>query len=370
MHSITFFPIGNADCSRIDLENGMKLLFDFAHFGVAEDDLDPRIDLASALRRDLKESGKDEFDVVAFTHGDDDHVHGASEFFYLEHASKYQGESRIKIKELWVPAALVLEEKLNGDARVLRQEARHRLKTGKGIRVFSRPERLKNWLEDNGLSIEQRKHLITDAGKIVPGFSLASDGVEFFVHSPFAERGEDGELADRNEASLILQATLLNGDKETRAMLCGDVTCDVLSEIVDITRYHKNDIRLAWDIFNIPHHCSHNALNPEKGKEITRPIPNVKWLFNQGNNRALLVSSSKPIPSDDADPQPPHRQAANYYRNVAETIDGEFVVTMEHPNEEKPEPLRIEIDSFGARRKKVIAASSVAIVSRPAPRAG
>ena len=37
MHKITFHNIGNADCIRIDLDNGKKLLFDYADMGDPDD---------------------------------------------------------------------------------------------------------------------------------------------------------------------------------------------------------------------------------------------------------------------------------------------------------------------------------------------
>ena len=62
-----------------------------------EDDAnDKRIDLPVVLKKDL--GTRDYVDVVAFTHLDDDHLKRSSEFFYLLHAKKYQGEGRIKIK--------------------------------------------------------------------------------------------------------------------------------------------------------------------------------------------------------------------------------------------------------------------------------
>ena len=54
MHKLTFFPLGNADCCRIDLEAGEKILFDYADMRCAEDDSDLRIDLPAELRQDLK----------------------------------------------------------------------------------------------------------------------------------------------------------------------------------------------------------------------------------------------------------------------------------------------------------------------------
>jgi ribonuclease BN (tRNA processing enzyme) len=110
MHKVTFYPLGNAACCKLDLSDGRKLLFDYANCRDTEDRDDLRIDLASVLREDLKTAERTYFDVVAFTHCDDDHIHGFSEFFNLQHAKKYQACERINITELWVPAAIVIEE--------------------------------------------------------------------------------------------------------------------------------------------------------------------------------------------------------------------------------------------------------------------
>ncbi len=365
MHKVIFHPIGNADCCMIELDCGKRLLFDFANYEVSEDD--KKINLESSLRERLP---GDYFDVVAFTHADDDHVHGAEDFFYLEHAKKYQDDERIKIKELWVPAAMILEGNLKNSARVLRAEARHRLKEGKGIRVFSRPEKLKGWLEGEGIKLEERQHLITGAGKIVPGFSKLNQGVEFFVHSPFSEEA-DGKKIDRNEASLILHATFAYKERETNFLLIGDTTHEILEKIVGITKSKNNEARLKWDIYSIPHHCSYLALSSEKGEKRTEPVENVKWLLEQGKKYGKLIASSNVIPDDDESNDPPHRQAAKCYKKYADNIKGEFKVTMECPNKRKPEPLCIEIGENGAsiKRSYNIAAGSGAAY-RETPRAG
>src|SRR5208282_2046500 len=102
---VTFFPIGNADSCRIDLVGGRKVLIDFADVHDPKDPYEKRIDLAAEVRRDLDDANRDNLDVVCFTHLDTDHVKGSSEFFWFEHAAAYQGDVRIKIRELWVPAA-------------------------------------------------------------------------------------------------------------------------------------------------------------------------------------------------------------------------------------------------------------------------
>jgi ribonuclease BN (tRNA processing enzyme) len=152
------------------------LLIDFADTKDPHDDGDRRCNLADLLRADLKEKSRDYFDVVAFSHLDKDHITGSSDFFFLEHAAKYQGRGRIKINVMWVPAAVITEPSPDDDeARILQREARYRFRRAKGIRVFSRPERLEKWCERNGVDIHERLHLITNAGEVAPDFSLAKD---------------------------------------------------------------------------------------------------------------------------------------------------------------------------------------------------
>ena len=369
MHKLTFYPLGNADCCLIDLENGQKILFDYANVRDSDDDDDLRIDLPERLRKDLEESEKDSYDVVAFTHADKDHIKGLSEFFYLEHAEKYQDEDRIKIDILWVPAAIILETSPSTeDHRVLRQEARHRLKEGKGIRVFSKPELLEDWLKKQGLELKDREHLITNAGQTIPGYGKSSEGVEFFVHAPFSESIDDEEI-ERNKASLIVQTTFKIEDEETQLIMGADINHEVWTDIVRVTRHYNRDARLKWDIFKISHHCSYTALSDTKGTTKTTPVSKVKWLFEQGEKKAILVSTSDLIPTTNTT-QPPHRQAANYYKEVVKDIDGEFKVTMEHPKKSAPEPLVITIDSSKATIVEQSISATALITGEEAPRAG
>ncbi|MEX2219392.1 MAG: hypothetical protein WD749_11625 [Phycisphaerales bacterium] len=174
-----------------------------------------------------------------------------------------------------LPAA-VITEKLSAtadpEAKAIQKEARERFKAGKGIRVFSRPERLKEWCEANGVDIEARCGLITDAGRLVPEFSLAEDGVEFFVHSPFAMRQDENTVVDRNCDCLVMHATFEAAGAITKLMLTADVTHDVISDIVRVTEARGNVARLEWDIFKLPHHCSYLSLSDERGVDKTKPV--------------------------------------------------------------------------------------------------
>lgn len=372
MHKLTCYPIGNANCILIELDNGQLILFDYANPGDPENDEDKRIDTAAEIKAILKAKNRTNIDVVVFTHIDLDHIGGAADLFYLEHAKKYQDDDRIKIDTLWIPAGVILEEGTEDEARIVRAEACYRLRQGKGIRVFSRPKKLESWLNKQNpkLTLEDRKHLIDDAGKCVPGFSKDNEGVEFFLHSPFATRQNDNEVIDRNGNCIVVQATFLYNSIETKVILTGDIDQEALDNIIQNTKRHENEDRLKWDIYLIPHHCSYKSLNEkEKGISMTIPTEDIKWLLEQGDNRGIIISSSKPIPKEDTT-QPPHRQAANYYKKRAKDIDGEFVVTMEHPKVSVPKPLVITMDSSGATVKKQISYSTPLIVTKSTPRAG
>ena len=113
------------------LEAG-RFLVDYANTRNADDPSDKRVDLEQELRADLKSAGRDSYDVVAFTHLDTDHFCGSTTFFELRHAAKYQGKDRITIREMWVPAAAIYEDRadLPEEGRVVQAEARYRLEQG------------------------------------------------------------------------------------------------------------------------------------------------------------------------------------------------------------------------------------------------
>jgi len=341
-HKLHFYPLGNADTTLIKLKNGKTILWDFANMKSLNDDEDKRCDLPTLLNKEVD----GDFDVVTFTHADNDHIKGFSEYFYLQHAEKYQGEDRKKIDVLWVPAHVLLDTHADLEAKTLKAEARYRLKNKKGIRVFSRPKKMKDWCDQHDdISYEEVKHLFVDAGKIVPDVSLKEDGVEFFVHAPFQS---DSQGLNRNDACIIVQATF-DDSCNTKIIFGADTTHKVWHDIIKVSKHFKNADRLEWDFFHISHHCSYLSLNSEKGTEKTIPIDDIKWLFEtQGHKNCRIISSSKPIPSkdsnEDKDSNPPHRQAANYYKQVASNKGGEFLVTMEHPENSSPECIVVTIN--------------------------
>ena len=364
-HYLSFFPIGNADTTLIKLANGMDILFDYANMRCEDDKDDRRIDLPEALNKMID----GDYEVACFTHLDKDHIYGMSEYFYLQHASRYQGAGRKKIKELWVPANVLVETGLDEeDAKILRAEARYRLKQKKGIRIFSRPKKLKDWCDkQEDICFDDIKHLIVDAGTLVPGFSLAKEGIEFFVHSPFFSESTN---IDRNNEAIVVQA-VFNDSYSTKMLLGSDLNYAAWDDIVTVTRHFKRDYRLQWDIFHLSHHCSYLALSSERGRTVTAPTKNIKWLFEtQSKDRSWIVSPSWSIPVEDT-VQPPHMQAAAYYRSVATLKNGLFRVTMDHPTQSDPKPMTFEIDTVsGLKLVTKIASTAPFVYTEKPSRAG
>lgn len=372
---ITFFSIGNADTTLIQTESGKDILVDYANRKDPNNSDDKRCDLPRELDKLVNSNG---YEVVCFTHIDEDHIKGSSEYFHLDHAIKYQGEGRKTIKEIWVPAAAILEEGCKDEDRIIRAEARYRFKKGKNIKVFSRPKKLKDWCEKEGIDFEKRRHLIVDAGTVINTVDLVDDGVEFFAQSPFVSHIGDTKI-DRNTAAITLHLTFNNLD-QSKVILGSDINYKVWQDIVNVTNNKKNEERLEWDIFHISHHCSYTALAEDKGEDKTVPVEEVEWLFeDQGRDGCYIVSPSKPIPlpntKEDEDRNPPHRQAANYYKSVVKkksssNSNDRFKVTMQYPSESKPKPMTFEIGDSGVVLKSVVASVASRVGARPAPRAG
>src|SRR5262249_53859681 len=160
----------------------------------------------------------------------------------------------------------------------------------KGIKVFSRPDKLKAWFEKEGIDFESRRHLMVDAGTLVPGYSKTGpQQVEFFSHCPFAWRTNENKLEDRNEDSIVFQATFREDGVESYALLGSDVNYETLSQIVQTTKRHKKEDRLLWGFMKLPHHSSYKSLSDDRGVDETKAVPDVKWLFETQGQRGAYI---------------------------------------------------------------------------------
>lgn len=383
MHSVIFYPVGNGDTSLIQTENNKFILMDFYQTSNSTDSEKPEYDISDALRKKLKNEKKSSIDIVVFTHADKDHINGSTDFFQLEHASKYQGGDRIAIDELWVPAAMLLESAKNDEQSsefvIWRQEARYRLKKKLGIKVFSKPEALKELIKSWDMTVEELSLHIIDAGTILDNFSLQKDGIEFFVHSPFIKNcnKEGKDIKEiRNEAALIFNVRFNVDGQQYDYLAIGDSEAHVLEDIVDITKNKNREDRLTWDLFNIPHHCSYLALadNGKKGEFITEPLPKVKELLKMGKKESYLICSSEAFKTGseaEESSQPPHIQARRCYEKYLKEVQGrKFIVTGENGGTKKPEPVVIQIQRSGLTVKTIATTAAIAAAATTPTRAG
>ena len=357
----TVYPLGNAETCLLELNNGSKMLFDYAAMNDGST-TDNRFDIAKEL------SPIEEFEVVMFSHAHEDHTKGASDFFYLDHAKKYQTDGRSRIKELWVSAAFLLDTDLknNSDAKIIRAEARYRLKNGYGIKVFASPDSLSDWLEEQDISYDDVSELIVHAGDIVDLPDTLSDEIQIFVHAPFSEDSE--EVQDKNDPSIILQVRVFNSGRETNILITGDTPYQVLDKIVEITQANENEGFLAWDIYDIPHHCSYTGLNKKEEKDVRviTPTENVQWLLKQSGKGAYMVASCDQVTEETS---PPHMCAKRAYEKYSKN-DVSLCITMEHTSYKStvPTPIRFEIDDMGLTLKEERVQQNY--FNKSAPRAG
>lgn len=382
MPTVTFYPVGNGDTSLIKLDNNKMILMDYYQKDNAQDTSTPECDIATELKKELREAKKSSFDVVAFTHADDDHIRGSTEFFYLKHEKQYQSDDRVVIDELWVPAAMLLEsagrDEQNKEHVTWRDEARYRLKNKQGIKVFSKPDELVNLIEKKwGMNIDEFDDFILDAGSIVDTFSLNRDGVEFFVHSPFVWNCEEsGKKVKqiRNQAALVFNVRFKVGGEEFNYLAVGDSEAHVMESIYNLSEKHGNKDRLKWDLFNIPHHCSYLALAEigDKGEKETIPLDKVKDLLLMGQKDAYIICSSQAFDSDtkeaESRSQPPHIQAKRCYERYLKQVGGRrFIVTGENEGSKRPKPVTIIFKRDGASINTVtkVAGAAAVLASQP-----
>jgi hypothetical protein len=344
MAKVTFYPLGNADSALIEFDDDRLMLNDYFCPESFEEG-DKRIDLSEELQKVLDSKDRDYFDIVAFSHRDNDHVGGADKFFKMENPDiKKSGD--IAIKNMWVPAFFILEKGLDCSAEIIQKEARYRLKKAKNIRVMGSSDKLTEWIDKNCESPSLSKTLIVPAGKTVED----SSEVKIFVHSPFSAETDIKE-GDPNDASMVLHFTFKVSN--TKAMFGADLKAETWNKLIKITEKKNNEAHLEWDIFKVSHHCSYLSLNTEgnEGTTKTEPLPSIDKMFKKGNNKSYLISSSWPR---DYDKEPPHKQAVNYY----DDLDGTFLITMEEPNKRSPKPIEFEISDRG-HRKLLVGAGGV-----------
>ena len=341
---IECFPLGNAESVWVTTPQTNRLfIFDYAETKTDDED-DKRANLKQELIDRVGKGGTVPF--VSFSHADMDHIQGASGTFYLEYAKKYQDDERIHIETLCVPAHFILESRssMSEEGKIIQAEARDRLRRGEGIVVISEPDALDEWLKKRDIDPAMRKDCIVTAGNLLPMVNLDIDGMEIFAHSPFSYQSDDGRV-DRNTQSSVFHVTVVDGDDYVKALILADVDYEVTGEIVQVTESHGNTDRLESDLIVVVHHGSRGSIKENEDSDVN---PSVNKLYREyAREGVYILIPSRSVPDDEDDIQPPHKDAVDYYNEVAHENDGEAIIMMEHPNKTSPKPFRASASGSG-----------------------
>jgi hypothetical protein len=138
-----------------------------------------------------------------------------------------------------------------------------------------------------------------------------------------------------------MQVTLSAGDQHLQALLLGDLSYPTIRKIFDLSQ--KKDVR--WHALLAPHHCSKSVMywtNEDGDEELKRDI--LESLEGASRGTSYVVSSSEPVPSSNkSGDNPPHAKAKRRY----EEITDQFLCTQQHPTEQDPQPVVLELSSEG-----------------------
>lgn len=156
-HSIKFYPVGNGDCSLVNIGGAnMKMMFDCNFRQQAEDDDEEMFDvLGDLIDNELtKKCGLPFLDAYLLTHPDQDHCRGFEEKFYQGDPDQIKDDdkkaNKILIGELWY-SPRVFEEyntELCDNAVAFKKEADRRMKLYK-----TDPKKLTATATASGLSV-------------------------------------------------------------------------------------------------------------------------------------------------------------------------------------------------------------------------
>lgn len=350
--NIILFSVGNGDTTLIKLPSGKTLLIDFNCAKSLEG-----VNTAEALKAHLEpdELGRYTIDAYLLSHPDEDHCLGLSEYFHLGPPEDWKGD-RILIGEIWSSPMIFRRANstnhvLCGDAKAFNAEAKRRVRyyqaygdtaaAGNRVRILGQDSGGKT--DDlMGLVAPIDSEISTLNGEQQHGFSARLLGP-----LPFADdEGEEAELA-KNDSSVILQITLLDGGEPCHFLTGGDAQVGIWERLW-ARHGSTNPEWLHYDLLLAPHHCSWRSLSHDSWQENghqARVSPLARNALGQARVGAHIVASSKPIKYADSDP-PSHR-AKTEYEAILENVAGTFQCTGEYKLAGVPTPLVYAVGAYG-----------------------
>ena len=351
-----FWPVGSGDSTTIvvDEDSDAIVQVDLRDLVKADEDTSgefPVIDeLVAALPTGV--DGRPYLALFVLTHADKDHCCGFKELL-----------DQVTIGELWATPRLWREytedpdaPELCEDAKAFQDESIRRVTVILDDVSAGRVPLSGDRIRIVGYDTDHDDHAyaeLPDEYKASPGDRLTTiDGTDYdgrfsaFIHAPF----DEDCAGERNETSLSMQVTLTSDDgTEGKLLLFGDLSHDTIMKIFDYSE-NVEDRReyLEWDLLQAPHHCSKYVMYKRVGDLDVRQDDILDAFEDHALPGAVIVASSAVIPpSDKANANPPHKKAADRYREIVDA--GNFMCTMEWPNAADPSPVVFGVDIAGAR---------------------
>ena len=347
---LVYWPVGTGDSTTVVVSDQVLMQVDLNDRDKADDDDNPEVPVVDLLV-DALPTGTDGRPFLAafvLTHADKDHCSGFADL--LEKAT---------IGELWATPRMWREYLEDGDdsdlcedAKAFHEEVKRRVEAVKRAVAEGKDIALGDRVLVVGYDTDEKEHAYHDLPKeylLKPGISVTKiNGVdhtgtfEAFIHAPF----KDDCAEARNETSLSLQVTLTEeGGQAGKVLLFGDLAYETIMKIFQYSEDHDREQYLEWDLLLAPHHCSKRVMYAREGGKDVLKADVLEAFERNARAGSVVVASSQPIPSSDSDgANPPHKMAADRYKEYAER----FICTMEWPSVDAPSPVVLAIDSTGA----------------------
>ena len=375
-HIIKYYPVGNADCTLIKLDNGKTIIVDCQILTNLTDGHGKQVmfDVKADLLKELKKDGfgRPFVDLFISTHPHDDHCKGFAGNFYHGDVANYdkdKNKDEIIIEELWITPR-GLNNNLSAPAEDIRKEAKRRRKLYDDDANFngSKGNYLRIIGYDKDKEFDSRYCYVP--GKLVTTVHGASlSWLDIFIHAPFKEDVETSKkYDDKNATSVVVQFGFkIAGytDYKCRVLMGGDAEHEIWQHILD---NNTDEEKLKWNIFLAPHHCSWSFFNESDNKKAIKPSAEA-ILDKQIGNSAHIIASSNEIKNDDNNP--PCYEAKQQYIKKLKSGTSRFLNTATHSKVGNlPQPIVFKIDEYGKTLKENTTVAGSTSISNPAPRAG
>lgn len=346
---VVFWPVGSGDSSTVVVSETVLMQVDLNDRAKADDEDTPEVPVVDLLVESLPkgEDGRPFLAAFVLTHADQDHCSGFRDLI-----------AKATIGELWATPRMWREyaddpdAKLCEDAQAFHEEVKRRVEAVKKAIAAGDEIGVGDRVLVVGYDTGEGTHSYHDLPVeylLKPGMVTTKiNGVEHagtfeaFIHAPF----KDDCAAPRNNTSLSMQVTLTeDGGSDAKVLLFGDLAYETIKKIFDYSEYRDREDRLEWDLLLAPHHCSKSVMYVTEGVSEVLKTDVLEAFERNARDGAVVVSSSAVIPSSDkVGANPPHKKAADRYREYADR----FICTMEWPSVEDPSPVVMGINATGA----------------------